>query len=342
MNKSTGKKRREVLAVELRKAIEAGERAPFYLLWGEEEFEREQCFAWLKDALMPAIGADFNLTTFHGERFVLADFLDVYQSYPLMATHRLVVIKECEKLATEQITELETIIDRPAETTCLIVLGGKIDMRRKWFQGLANQGVVCRFQTPYENKVPQWIKQQAQLMDVEIEPQAADLLAQYVGNQLRELHSELEKLVTFVGASKQIKAEHIKQQVGISRAINIFGFTDALGKRELRKAFQMLHGLLGQDEEPGRILAMVNRHIQLLLKTQDLLKARASKEETAKKLGVSPYFVTNYIAQARQLAPQVLWRNMAALLAADIALKSSGRRNQGAIMDLLVARLCGV
>ena len=98
--------------------------------------------------------------------------------------------------------------------------------------------------------------------------------------------------------------------------------------------------ILGQDEEPGRILAMVNRHIQLLLKTQDLLKIRTSKEETAKKLGVSPYFVTNYIEQARGIAAPFLWRNMSALLAADLALKSSGRRNQGAIMDLLVARLC--
>ena len=341
MNKSSNKNRREQSEVEVRKAVEAGERAPFYLLWGEEAFERDRCYAWLKEALMPATGADFNLDTFQGERFVLADFLDVYQSYPLMATHRLVVIKECEKLSKEQITGLETIIERPSDTTCLIVLGSKLDMRRKWFQGLASTGVVCRFQTPYENKLPQWIKQQARLMEVDIEPQAADLLAQYVGNQLRELHSELEKLVTFVGVGKQIKAEHVKQLVGVTRAINIFGFTDAVGKKELRKAFQMLHGLLGQDEEPGRILAMVNRHIQLLLKTQELLKVRASKEETAKKLGVSPYFVTNYIAQARQLAPQVLWRNMSALLAADVALKSSGRRNQGAIMDLLLARLCG-
>lgn len=341
MSKINTKKRRDVSVTEVRKAIEKGIRSPFYLLWGEEGFERDQCFSWLKKALMPVVGGDFNIDTFHGERFDLANFLAVYQAYPLLATHRLVVIKEAEKLVKDQLSGLETILLQPNETTSLIVLGEKIDMRRKWFQGLASQGVVCRFQTPYENKIPQWIKEQSNQMKVEIESQAVDLLTLYVGNHLRELRSELEKLVTFVGVGKKIQTEHVKQLVGNTRTINIFGFTDAVGKKEQKKAFQMLHGLLGQGEEAGRILAMVNRHIQLLLKTQAVLHNRTSKEETAKRIGVSPYFVGNYIDQARRLSPQLLWQSMSALLVADTALKTSGRRNHGAIMDLLIARLCG-
>ena len=51
----------------LRRSVEQGERAPFYLLYGEEEFEREETWRWLMRHWAPPVAADFNVDRFSAE-----------------------------------------------------------------------------------------------------------------------------------------------------------------------------------------------------------------------------------------------------------------------------------
>ncbi len=324
----------------LRKEIKSGKRALFYLLHGDEDFERDNTCAWLTEELAPSSARDFNLDLFHGDNFVFEDFLKVYLAYPMMAAHRLVVLKGCEKLSAGDCKQLESIIEAPAETTLLIAVGGKVDLRRKFFGQMAKKGHALEFRVPFENRLPQWIQDFVRDQGMRIEPEAVDLLRLYIGPHLRELAGALDKLASFTEESKKITRRAVEQVVGVTRGAGIFELTDAIGYQNTQKSMHLLHSLMAHGEDSGRTIAMIGRHFRLLLRAQDLLKGRFSREQMAAHLGVAPFFLQGYLDQARRNSPQRLWEGLAALLEAEVRLRSRSRRQESTVMDLLVHRLC--
>ncbi len=331
-----------VSASELCKEVEKGRRHPFYFLHGEEDYLRDVTAAWLGEILAPDQAPDFNVDIFYGDTLGLEDFLKIYNSYPMMAAHRLVFLKRCEKLSIEICNGLESILDSPSATTLLIFIGGKVDLRRKFFRELAKLGRAVEFRVPYANQLPQWIQTEAKKRGLQIDPEAADFLRLYIGPSLRELAGEIEKLSIFVGSSGEITRSAVEQVVGSSNKVSIFELTDAIGSGNSRKAFELLRSLMEQGEEPSRSFAWICRHIQLLLKTQELMKRAIPKKKMAVNLGISPYFLDSYMNQARRHSANSLWVGLGSLLEADSQLKSRNRRHDPLIADLLVRKLCSV
>ena len=332
--------RRKFTAADLRQEVSSGKRVPFYLLHGDEDFERDNTCAWLVKALTPEVAPEFNVDVFHGDSFVLEDFLKVYQAYPMMASHRLVVLRGCEKIPGGSWTALDGILESPADTTLLVVSGGKVDLRRKFFAQLARKGRGVEFRVPFENQLSQWTQGYARQQGWKVESDAADLLRLYIGSNLRELASELGKLATFVGEGQPITRQAVEQAAGLPHSARIFDLTDAIGHQNQQRSLQLLHNLMEQGEDSGRAVAMISRHFRLLLKTQTLFNASLSREQIAARLGVAPFFLKGYLEQARKYPAQRLWDGLGGLLEADIRLKSLGRRQERLVVDLLVHRLC--
>ena len=325
---------------ELLAEIAKGDIRPFYLVHGDEEYEREALVASLVEALVPAPTRDFNLDVLRAERLEVLDFFQVYETYPMMAESRLIVLRDAESLAADQCRGLERIFATPVETSRLLVVGQKVDMRRKFFRELSRKGRALEFRPPYDNQVPQWIQRYAKRQGMRIEPAAIQLLSQYVGAKPRELVSEIEKLVSFAGVGQPITAVAVEQVAGITRGASVFDLADALGKGQGKLAQELMQRFLGQGEEPTRAVAMVSRHFQLLLKAKVLMGKSLPRDKMAAELGVAPFFLPGYLEQAQRRPTSWLWAGLSALREADWRLKSQGRRQEHLVLELLVAKLC--
>ncbi len=325
---------------ELLAEIAKGDIRPFYLLHGDEEYEREALVVSMVEALVPAQTRDFNLDVLRAERLAVLDFFQVYETYPMMAESRLIVLRDAEALATDQCRGLERVFAMPVATSRLLVVGRKVDMRRKFFRELSRQGRTLEFRPPYDNQVPQWIQRYAKRQGVQIEPAAIRLLSQYVGPKPRELVSEIEKLVSFVGEGQLITTSAVKQVAGITRGASVFDLADALGKGQGKLAQELMQKFLSQGEEPTRAVAMVARHFQLLLKAKGLVDKSLPRDKMAAELGVAPFFLPGYLEQAKRRPISWLWAGLSALKEADWCLKSQGRRQEHLVLELLVAKLC--
>jgi len=337
--------RRKSTPEDVRRSLDKGDApSPFYLLHGDEEYGRRQLYHWLLERLTPSVAAGFNVETFHADALDPQRFLDVYFSYPMMTTHRLVVLKGIDKLSPSHTKSLEPVVEQGAETSLLVMVGAKIDMRRKLFAQLASKGQAVEFKVPYDDKLPQAIGGIAKDKGMEIQPEAIDLLGMYMGpRQLQEIAHELDKLSIYAGEGNLIESRHVNETSGSGRNTSIFDFTDAVGSSDAPRAQRLLHDLLEQGEAPARILPMLSRHLQLLLRTQQLEQQRLPRDEMARALGISPFFLAPYRTQARQLTAASLWRGLSALRQADDLIKGGGRgRNRPhVVMDLCLAQLLG-
>ena len=85
---------------------------------------------------------------------------------------------------------------------------------------------------------------------------------------------------------------------------------------------------LARGEQPVRIVAMLSRHVQILLRTKHLEQQRLPAADLARSLGVAPYFLGGYRSQARELPVNVLWHRLSRLMAADAQVKSCGKAQQ--------------
>lgn len=327
-------------ADELRRRIEAGQVPPFILLHGDESYERERLYRWVLERLRPAVATDFNVDVFHGDSLDVERLLEVYYAYPMMAPRRVVAVRGVDRLPAPQCKALEPLVDRPAQTSVLLATGAKVDGRRRLFAQLAKQGVALEFRPPFDSRLPDAIRDMGAERGLRLSPEAIDRLRLCVGAQLAELANEIDKLVLYAGDGAQVDAACVEELVGASRGSSVFDLTEAVGCGDRRRAVALLHGLLEQGEEAGRIVPLLARHLQILLRTQVLEGRGLAREEMARELAVPPFFLASYRQQARGLPSAALWRGLTALRRAEELLRTGGSRSRHrAILDLCLSSL---
>ena len=213
-------------------------------------------------------------------------------------------------------------------------------MRRRLFSQLSRQGIASEFRVPFDNQLPEVIREMSAERGMRLSPEAVERLGIYVGTQLTELANELDKLSLYAEGAPEVSGEHVEALVGSTRGESVFAFTDAVGRADRRGATALLHALMEQGQEPNRILPLMTRHLQLLLRTQHLERQGLREEQMARSLGISPYFLKSYRQQASRLQSRALWRGLSALRRADDLLKSgAGRARSRAVLDLCLATL---
>ena len=104
--------RRKASAEDVRRALKGGgQPAPFYLLHGEEEYGRNHLFEWLVEKLRPSVAVEFNVDTFHADALDPQRLLDIYFAYPMMAPHRLLILRGVDKLSPANTKALEPLVE---------------------------------------------------------------------------------------------------------------------------------------------------------------------------------------------------------------------------------------
>jgi DNA polymerase-3 subunit delta len=183
-----------------------------------------------------------------------------------------------------------------------------------------------------------WIRDRAKAQGGQIAEQAAHLLADYVGGDLRTLSNEIAKLVTYAGAGHTVEADDVRLLVHQIDQVNIFALVDAVGQGQQRGALVALHELLTAGERPERIMGMLARQVRLLLQARDLADHGAPADVVARTLGLSGFPLRKVQEQARLFKATGLLAMHRRTLEADLAVKTGLQEPQLAL-ELLVTDL---
>jgi DNA polymerase-3 subunit delta len=320
---------------ELKKALRERRFPPLVLFHGEERFFLERTLKTLQDLTVPAEWRDFNLTVFHGKETRASDILDGARTFPVFHSHRLVLVRDVHLLAAAELESLIPYLKDPAPETVLVFVADKIDSRRKFFQQFKKHGLLVEFKKYYDNQIPDFVQGYAREAGVGFSEEGLRAFCRRVGNSLPEIAGELDKLFNFLGERKLADVEDVKAIVSDIRVDSVFELADALGHRQRSRALTLLNRLLGEGGVPLVILTMVARHLRHLWKARHLLDSGRERQEIARTVGVNPYFLDGLLRQARAFPVDRFPAIFEEMLAADMALKSSGA-HPAAILEELV------
>ena len=245
---------------------------------------------------------DFNETICYGGEVDADTVITAARRFPMMADRQLVVVKEAQQMKT--LEDLALYCQNPLDSTVLVILlhGASADKRRALYKSVLKTGVIVESNALRDYELPQWIQSYYEGRGLNIHPEAALLLAESAGTDLGKIAVETEKLLkNLPEGTRDIQVADVEKNVGVSRQFSVFELTRCLSYRENAKALKIAAHM---GEAPRFALPMavapLFTHFYRILKYHALLeKGRPAPADTARILGVNPYFLKEYDAAVR-------------------------------------------
>ena len=288
--------------------------------------------------LIPPPNRTFDLDTLHASRSDTVEIINKASTFPVSSEKRLVIVYDVDKLTPPDKELLLAHLKGLPDSSCVVLVTGRLDKRRKFFIDLEKNSIVVEFPNLYENQVPSWILNRVKNYRKNINGKAIEALQNWAGNSLPDLASEIEKLVLFVGEKKTIDPEDVAKVVGYTGSNNIFQLLNSVGHKNTKQALEVLNNLFSYGETPGTIIFWLSEHLIRLLKVKEF-EFQKSKIPLSSYLKVHNYFLKDYKEQSKNFNLDQLERGLLFVYQSDVDLKKSFLPSE-LILELLVYNLC--
>jgi DNA polymerase-3 subunit delta len=321
------------------------EHPPVYVLNGDDEYAISQFIAQLSKELGDPSMADLNTTRLDGRSVTPEQLESAILAMPFLAPQRLVVLtRPLERLKSPAQREnfIKLLEKTPASTRLVLVhsayltdardRGKKVHWLAQW---ASEKHALHTFAVPHGEAMLAWILSRAKALGGQFTRPAAARLAELCADEPRLADLEVRKLLTYVNFARPVEADDVDHLTPDARQGDIFALVDALGGRNARRAQELLHQLL-REQEPLYIFSMIIRQFRLLLQIRESLDQGASPEDMVRDMHQSPFVVKRLIPQARHFALPALEEIYHRLLNLDEAIKT-GQVEQATALDLLIA-----
>lgn len=215
--------------------------APVYFLMGEEDYYIDRISDYIIDTVLTDTEKEFNLTVLYGSDTDIATIINAAKRYPMMSKYQVVAVREAQAL--RNLDELVYYLQKPLESTILVMCykHGALDRRKKLVAELEKAGVLFESKKLKDAQLPGFITSYLKRRQVEIEPKASEMMAEFVGTDLNRMAGELEKLViTLPAGQRRITPEQIERNIGISKDYNNFELRNALIEKDVLKANRII------------------------------------------------------------------------------------------------------
>jgi DNA polymerase III subunit delta len=316
---------------------------PLYFIHGDEPYYIEKLADELERVVVPESEKDLNQFVLFGKDIEVGTILNSARRFPFMADRQLVLVKEAQQVAgldnKEKNTMLEAYTLKPLSSTVLAMCyQGNFDARKTILKSFEKGGVVIQCKKLYDNKIPDWIGDYVRTQGVKVSPKAIQMLAENIGNDLKRITSEIDKILINLKAGEEISAGIVEKFVGISKEYNVFELQKAFTQRDILKANKIANYLAANPKEnplPPLLIILYNFFSKTLI-----VHGTSDKSESnlASVLGVNPFFVKDYMATARNFNVVQLAQVIKALRHADNCSKGiePGNNSEGAVLKELV------
>ncbi|MCU0552303.1 MAG: DNA polymerase III subunit delta [Leptolyngbya sp. Prado105] len=252
-----------------------------YFYWGEDSFAISQAVKALKQQTLDPMWESFNFDKFLPEQSdAVVQALNQAMTPPFGTGNRLVWLAEttlAQRCPEEMLSELDrTFSALPETTTLLLTSSAKPDGRLKSTKLLQTHATIQEF-----SLIPPWktelirnqVQRVAQAVDLKLTSGAIDYITEAVGNDTRQLYSELEKLKVFAADSKKpLDESAITPLITASTQSSLQLLAD-IRQGKTAEALERVADLLRQNEPALRIVSTLVGQFRLRLWVKLMLES---------------------------------------------------------------------
>ncbi len=360
--------------------------APLVLVCGEDEFAVKQrakqiYLQWTEELG----GMDHEIidaaVSNSGEALkALGKLREALQTLPFFGTGKVIWLQNCTFLGDERAATAQVVTDSLVslaqelkdfawQNVRLLISAGKVDKRKVFYKTLDKLGTVEALagwsvdDRDWADQAEAWARKAIRARQKEISDEALAELIARVGANARQLDSEIEKLVLYVGDQKEIEAEDVAAICTRNKTARAFALGDALGDRDLPRLLRCLDESLWevkldpQKSEIGLLYGLISKvRAMILLKEMlnegwvkpdmDYNRFKAQLERVPAEqlpadrrfnpLAINPYVLYKALPQVKRYSQAELIRAMDLLFQCNHRLVSSSLDESLVLQQTLV------
>ncbi|MEA4918362.1 DNA polymerase III subunit delta [Proteiniphilum sp.] len=316
---------------------------PVYLFMGDESYFIDVLTELLCGKVLTETEKDFNMLTFYGVDADVNLIIASARRFPMMSEYQLIIVKEAQNL--EKFDLLDLYAKNPMPSTILVInyKHGTLDKRKAVVKSIQKTGELFESKKLYENQIPAFIQSWLKERGISIDEKSAQMLTDFVGNDISKLIPQLQKLeVSLPEGQNRITSELIEKNVGISKDYNNFELQKAIISKNIIVANRIVDYFdkNPKDNPMMATIAILFNYFSNLLECFWL--PRKDEQSIMHALNMkSSFFVRDYMTGLRNYSAQKVMEIISDLRTFDG--KSKGVDNvsasQGDLLKELVYRI---
>jgi DNA polymerase-3 subunit delta len=308
--------------------IEMRNFKPIYFLMGDEPYFIDMITDKIEDTVLDEASKAFGQTVVYGRDVALDQVISLAKGFPMMGDLQVVIVKEAQDLkefkragkksddddsdddsadtGKGSLASFENYVANPCPTTILVfaMKNKKLDKRMKVYKTLEKVGIIFESEKLRDYKMADWIKSYAQHQGFGMDNKVSELLAEYLGTDLSKVVNEISKLAIILPKGTHITAEHIEENIGISKDFNVWELQKALGVKDVLKANRIIHYF--ENNPKNNPIQMVLPSLYNYFCKLAIYISVQDKSKAASVMGVAPFAVNDYkLASAKYDARKV-------------------------------------
>jgi DNA polymerase-3 subunit delta len=274
------------------KNLQAKKYSPLYFLCGEESYYIDLIENYISENALEPHEKDFNFSMFYGKDADPVAVMNDAKQYPTFAERRVVVVREAQDFKVKDWELFEKYIENPVDTTILVFAhkNKTLDKRTRVAKTIEKKSVYFESKKVSDENLPNWITGYVGNRNFKITGEAAQVIAENLGNDLSRIAREIDKLSVMLSENSEITPEIIEKYIGISKEYNVTEFNRAVITRDFSKAMKMV---LYFEKNPKAgplimILAFLYNHFSKLFVIHSVRDLKAASEAMGFKNGWMP------------------------------------------------------
>ncbi len=321
---------------------------PVYLFWGEDEFALDRAVTALQQQVLDPAWSSFNLDKILPDQpDAIRQGLNQALTPPFGAGQRFVWLVDtpiCQRCPEDLLAELERTLPILPETSVLLLTSrSKPDNRLKATKLVQKFADVREF-----SSIPAWktdllvkqVQQAAKETSVKLTAGAAELLAESVGNNTRQLYTEMEKLSLYAASGNSPLDEAAIATLVTATTQNSLKLAAAIRQGKVADALDLVADLLRQNEPSLAIVKTLIGQFRTWVWVKLLLESGERNEQAiAQEAEIGNpkrlYFLKK---EVEPLALPALLKTLPLLLDLEYSLKSGA--DELATLQTKVVELC--
>jgi DNA polymerase-3 subunit delta len=341
--------------------------APVQAILGEDTYLAE---AALEQVLAAAVGPDRNesVRVIYGDEARWADVLAAARTGSLFASRRAVVVRRADMFAEDRGKKAEErgghgveeragrgaqkgkqpepehplvgYLDDPSPDVTLVLVAARPDRRRKPWARLPKDAIHDA--TPRRGRyLRSFVEEELRRRGLRFSRDALDQLIEEVGQDLRRLMGEVDKLEAWAAGRRDITGEDVASLLGRGLGQPLYLLSDAFAARDTPKTLELLERLLGDGEAGLRVLVTLHRSLRQVRGAVTLREAGVPKPQIGARL-LPPnmqFKLDALMGASRRWSEGDLARAVEVLVRTDREIKQGA--NEAVALTAAVVAACG-
>lgn len=343
MAKKTSKRERaeKLDYAALRRELRANGPGRLYLLYGREDYLREDFLREIRALCLPEGDDGFAYHRFDSAQPDLRALAEAVNSLPFTTERTLVEVRgfdlnRCREAEAEELGKI--VSDIPEYCTLVFVLdaGYEPDMRLKAAKALVKAGKAVEFTAQSQGQLVNWIRKRFAALDKDIGPEASAALIMTSGELMSGLIPEIAKVAAGTEAG-EVTAADVERLASPIPEAQVFKLADCLADGDYDGAASLLGELLAAGEEPIMAVAVIGMQMRRLYTARAAIEDGLGRGFVEKNCGIKYSFALDRLMNtARRLSIGYLAGAVELCAETDYAMKSSSTDDGELLRELLI------